>query len=361
MTMMMMMIVVLVLLIILQVVNSINIINSISKCIDTSYNVIDTARFLDVDMTVSNDRQFANDTHTVVFVIKQNIKALHNKLMEVSNPKSLSYGKYLNRDEISLLGSYPDYSRIVKDILKDIPNIVVKDTIIDNDYITVSAPIYILEDIFNSKYHLFTYKDGRIALRMKQYSLPLCLSQYISDVFYTIDYPFTKRNRKTYPNKSNHRIQQQHQLQQQQDICAESGEGIAKVIEGGALLCNNDIVIGSPQYITSIYDIQNNTGSSLASQCVYESECWFSDSDLSDFETLFDLPKVTVITKCDAKGCPIFERQCGEANLGNAIILLIILILILIILDVQYLSGVSLNTPMYAWVIVIIIITIIMI
>ena len=304
--------IVLVLLIILQVVNSSNVINSISKCVDTSYNVIDTARFLDVDMIVSNDRQFVNDTHTVVFAIKQNFNALHNKLMEVSSPTSSSYGKYLSRDEISLLGSYPDYSRIVKDILKDIPNIVVKDTAIDNDYITISAPIHILEDLFDSTYHSFT-KDGRTALRMKQYSLPLCLSRFVSDVFYTIEYPFTKRNRKS---TSSQRMLQQ---QQQQDICAESGEGIAKEIVGGALLCNNDIVIGSPQYIASIYDIQNNTGSSLASQCVYESECWFSDTDLSDFETLFNLPKETVITKCDDKGCPIFNKQCGEANLGIAI------------------------------------------
>jgi len=315
----MMIAVVLVLLIILQVVNS-NVIKSISKCVDTSYNVIDTARFLDVDMIVSNDRQFANDTHTVVFAIKQNFQALHKKLMEVSSPASSSYGKYLNRDEISLLGSYPGYSRIVKDILKDIPKIVVKDTAIDNDYITISAPIHILEDLFDSTYHSFT-KDGRTALRMKQYSLPLCLSQYISDVFYTVEYPFTKRNRKMNTNKSKSASSQrmlQQQLQQQQDICAEAGEGVAQPIEGGALLCNNDIVIGSPQYIASIYDIQNNTGSSLASQCVYEAECWFSDSDLSDFETLFNLPKETVITKCDTKGCPIFNTQCGEANLGIA-------------------------------------------
>ena len=308
--------IVLVLLIILQVVNSSNVINKTSKCVDTSYNVIDTARFLDVDMIVSNDRQFVNDAHTVVFAIKQNFNALHNQLMEVSSPTSSSYGKYLSRDEITLLGSYPDYSRIVKDILKDIPNIVVKDTAIDNDYITISAPIHILEDLFDSTYHSFT-KDGRTALRMKQYSLPLCLSRFVSDVFYTVEYPFTKRNRKS--AISHRMLQQQQRQQQQEDICAESGEGTATVIEGGALLCNNDIVIGSPQYIASIYDIQNNTGSSLASQCVYEAECWFSDTDLTDFETLFDLPKETVITKCDDKGCPIFNTQCGEANLGNAI------------------------------------------
>ena len=309
--------IVLVLFIILQVVNSSNVIDSISKCVDTSYNVIDTARFLDVDMVVSNDRQFVNDTHTVVFAIKQNFNALHNKLMEVSSPTSSSYGKYLSRDEISLLGSYPDYSRIVKDILNDIPNIVVKDTAIDNDYITISAPIHILEDLFDSTYHSFS-KDGRTALRMKQYSLPLCLSRFVSDVFYTIEYPFTSNHKASNINRMLQQQQQQRQ-QQQQDICAKSGEGVAKEIEGGALLCNNDIVIGSPQYIASIYDIQNNTGSSLASQCVYEAECWFSDTDLSDFETLFNLPKETVITKCDDNGCPIFKTQCGEANLGNAI------------------------------------------
>ena len=54
-------------------------------------------------------------------------------------PDSINYKRFLTRDEISAIGSNPKYSSEVISILSEIPDIVIEEKSLYNDYITVSG------------------------------------------------------------------------------------------------------------------------------------------------------------------------------------------------------------------------------
>ncbi|KAJ8603321.1 hypothetical protein CTAYLR_009025 [Chrysophaeum taylorii] len=92
--------------------------------------------------------------------------------------------------------------------------------------------------------------------------------------------------------------------------------------------------IVTPSVINSFYEISSNAGSSKVYQGVFETSGMdFSGSDLSDFQSLFDLPSDKVDTdygghESDIE-CEIDADECDEGNL-----------------DVQYMMAVSQLTPM---------------
>ena len=94
----------------------------------------------------------------------------------------------------------------------------------------------------------------------------------------------------------------------------------------------DDII--TPAVLDSFYNTDSNTGSSLASQAVFEtSGQTFSPSDLATFQSNFGLPSDPVDTDVGGHSsdtlCKILANECGEANL-----------------DVQYMTAVSQGTPM---------------
>jgi hypothetical protein len=55
------------------------------------------------DDFVINGRAIQETTHKLIFAIKQNTDSLDSILDDVSNPRSLNYGRHLTRDQVSQL------------------------------------------------------------------------------------------------------------------------------------------------------------------------------------------------------------------------------------------------------------------
>jgi len=132
----------------------------------------------------------------VIFAIKQNYEALESKLYDVSFPKSNNFRQHLSRQEVNKISIDISRSQKVIDILSSINGIEIISTTIDKEYIVVRGSIELFEMVFQSTFYKYTYKDES-ALRMRQYSLPKCLSDIVAGVLNLVDLPFDfeKRSR----------------------------------------------------------------------------------------------------------------------------------------------------------------------
>jgi Pro-kumamolisin, activation domain len=71
---------------------------------DSADVVMEFAKFhLLEDDFVINGRAIQETTHKLIFAIKQNTDSLDSILDDVSNPRSLNYGRHLTRDQVSQL------------------------------------------------------------------------------------------------------------------------------------------------------------------------------------------------------------------------------------------------------------------
>jgi len=160
--------------------SSINsIFNDINVCNDpTHYIKREYSRFHRLGSIQEDGRSLSNSgiKHTVIFAIKQNIK-------------SINYRNHLSRDEVSKIGTNPTNANEVLRILSSIEGLEILSSTVGNEYITCRGDVHLFETLFQSKFIKFTYK-GESALRMKEYSLPKCLSDLVGGVLNVVDLPF---------------------------------------------------------------------------------------------------------------------------------------------------------------------------
>ena len=171
---------------------NINIFNDINVCNDPIHYIKrEYSRFHRLGSIQEDGRSLSNSglKHTVIFAIKQNSKALEEKLYDVSTPKSSNYRNHLSRDEVSKIGTNPTDANTVLRILSSIEGLEILSSTIDNEYITCRGDVQLFETLFQSKFSKFTYKEES-ALRMKEYSLPKCLSDLVGGVLNVVDLPF---------------------------------------------------------------------------------------------------------------------------------------------------------------------------
>ena len=259
-------------------------------------------------------RADAEATHEVVFAVKQNnLDALKEKFYEVSNPKSASYGKYLSRKEVAELTANPDATARIVSFLNARGAKVTKRTR-HGEYITVEAPVSMWEDIFNTQFMTFKHTPGfaasnsttahRELFRALDYSLPAELADHVHSVFNTVQLP------------------------------GRAGPGV-KYMDASA----DTAATGSmtPEKLNSYYNVPSNTGSPLASQCVFASlDQNYSPSDLAQFESDYNVESDQVDTVIgeheDDAICLDDPNNCIEANL-----------------DVEYMIAMSTETPTTFW------------
>lgn len=113
---------------------------------------------------------------------QSNVKGLEQKLLDISNPSSPNYGKWLNKEQID---SYvkPDEASVnmVKNWLashgiKDVTQSAV-------DWMEVKVPISAAEKLLNTKYSMYKdSKTGVVLPRAIEYSLPASLHAHIDTV-----------------------------------------------------------------------------------------------------------------------------------------------------------------------------------
>ena len=350
----------------ISTVNINSIFNDINVCNDLMHIKREYSRFHRIGSIEEDGRSLSNSgmKHTVVFAVKQNFKALEEKLYDVSTPKSSNYRNHLSRDEVSKIGSNPTDANAVLRILSSIEGLEILSSTIGNEYITCRGDVQLFETLFKSKFSKFTYKDES-AIRMKDYSLPKCLSDLVGGVLNVVDLPFdfekSSRAKAMTPtaDDSNHRNLAAASNQTTSPTTSPtyspgaptpvptfsptsfpSFNGIPvppDCVTGlyGSTYCNNFTTIASPQFISFLYNISSNDGSTSVSQGVYEDSQLISIADLQEFEVTFGLPQenITSINGGTEPGpCTAGFSECGEANL-----------------DVQYLTALAQNTPTETW------------
>jgi tripeptidyl-peptidase-1 len=251
--------------------------------------------------------------HEVVFVIKQrNVEKLTAILHDVSDPKSMNYGKHKTREEVADLTANPISRDAVVSYLTSTGATVVSETL-NGEYVTVNGPIRLWEELFHTEFFMFhqTQVGGHMnkLVRAEHYSIPAELDQHVESVFNTIQMPVVFSGGNNVPpvamydndNRSNKKKTQQE----------------FSFINGAI----------TPDKLRAYYNISSSTGSSLSTQAVvlpFTGETNdFSPNGLELFLEafqsfpldLFSRPERIPSTKGNETQCRNFPRTCGEGNL----------------------------------------------
>jgi subtilase family serine protease len=404
---MLLMLLLIILIVNLIIINAIgkSIYSSISSCKDSTYIHREKSRFIGIpfineESTSSSSSSSSSssylsiskyDKHIVIFAVKQNYDELEKKLFDVSIPSSINYRKHLTREEVGAISINPSYVDQVLNILSSIDGLEIISKTIDGEYITVQGNVELFEAMFQSSFHKFTYKEES-AIRMKEYSLPKCLSDVVGGVLNVVDLPFdfeksskakTKTPSTSFSEKHHRNLQTQvtptkapTRSPTQKPTLAPTRSPTQKptlaptrsptytpgvptpepsfqptsfptfngipVPTGcttgayGSTYCDSLTTIASPQFVSALFNIQNNTGVPSISQAVYEDGQTISIADLNQFQTTFGLPLETIIAVngggTESEPCFQGFSGCGEANL-----------------DAQYLTALAQNIPTETW------------
>jgi len=252
---------------------------------------------------VKDKRADRSNTHKVIFAVRQrNMEVVKEMLLQVSDPSSEQYGKYLSRDEIGNLTSNKEATLEVLKHLKHIGAKVVS-TSIHGEYISAEAPIGVWEATFDTIFHSFNHtQSGQSVLRAEQYSLPNKLVEHVSAVFHTVQFPLmTKRLKKL------DRI-----------------EVTTKRVM-------------TPTILQKYYNIENDINVPESTQSLFEAlDQTFSPNDLSTFQSHYELP-TNPMTDCYGTTpqdyvCRSNPDNCGEGDL-----------------DVEYIMAIAPHCPTYFW------------
>lgn len=232
-------------------------------------------------------------THEVIFAIKQaNLEIIHEKLMEISNPDSVNYGRHLTRDEVGELTSSPESTIAVHDYLRRIGASIVYETPF-GEYIRATAPVSIWETEFATEFYEFELKErpGLVLHRAHSYSLPQQLSEHVLSVLNTVE--FDAQNQKVH-------------FEHSQPVS--NGRTIPKSV--------------TPALINTAYGITSNQGSTQSTQAVYETIGQkMSSVDLTAFQKYFSIPVQPISSVIGGNyvsgiACPTSDiNNCAEATL----------------------------------------------
>jgi tripeptidyl-peptidase-1 len=265
---------------------------------------------------VKQKRAPSNLKHTVVFSTKnKNMDAIETLLLDVSNPLSRNYGKYLSKTEIDTLSNDPSSFKEIKKYL-DFQGIKVIKTSRNGDYITAEASVGKWEEIFGTEFNL--YKQTKLndvhLVRAEQYSLPDILIEHVESVFNVVQFPGKKLTKRSAVVKNK-----------------------AKTI-GSLETISTVSGFVTPELLNSIYDIRDNEGSSSVSQGVMESQlAYLSPSDLERFQKNYNLPVDAVLYNgADSR---VTKHSLNETSCEDS------LVCTKANIDVQYLMAVAQNTP----------------
>ena len=262
--------------------------------------------------------QDKNRKHQIVIAMKmKNMDKIKEILNDVSNPFSKNYGKHLTSDEVTRLTKNPTSVNHVLRFLK-LHNLNIIDRTLNDEFITVEAPINALEKFLNTRFFEYEVKSNpeQRLIRTEEYYIPSYLSDHVSAVFNTVHFPSPNVIADSLPMK--------------------------KVIHSEAISLQSNIL---PKYVTpalinQVYQIPSNIGNSLASQAVYETiDQTFSPADLEKFQTRFQL---TVEGVAHVIGGHSSDKVCKKDG-GNDCIEAN--------LDIQYLMAVAQRVPStyYYW------------
>jgi tripeptidyl-peptidase-1 len=250
-------------------------------------------------------------------------------LHDVSDPKSMNYGKHKTGEEVAGLTANPISREAVVLYLTSNGATVVSETL-NGEYVTVNGPIRLWEELFHTEFFMFhqTEAGGHMnkLVRAEHYSIPAELDQHVESVFNTIQMPLQLLGGHNVPSVAMHDNDNRiNKKKTQQEISF-----INKAI--------------TPDKLRAYYNISSSTqGSSVSTQAVYAASTGdtndYSPSGLNIFlqafqsfpTNLFSVQNIPG-TKGNETQCRNFPDTCGEGNL-----------------DMQYITSTSPVSPTTFW------------
>ena len=237
-----------------------------------------------------------DNTHQVVFAVKQTTKDLTSTLYQTSTDPSK---KHLSFEEIGALTSNTEATRITTNYL--IANgVQILRTTPHGEYIRAEASVSTWNSLLKADYQHFQHHEtSQTILRTSKYTIPSELEQHVSFVGYTTELPPSR-----VPKLS-----------------------VSSPDVGGV----------SPSLLHSHYNIGTAKGSAASTIAVFEGDDQnYSPTDLASFQSLNMLPSQTVAKVIGGHNisavCNANPQTCGEADL-----------------DVQYGMAIAQGSPMTYW------------
>lgn len=201
--------------------------------------------------------------HEVIFSVKENLDELKTLVDDISNPHSANFGMHLNREEVTAITANPSSFNHVMAYLR-LHNIEVVKTSKYAEFIHAVAPVNKWEQLLSTEFYEFAMQgEEHPMIRADHYSLSENLHEHVSAVFNTVQFPAAPRKRSVR----------------------------TPYVKKISPLDSSDPYFGNcyPGLLNLVYDIRNNTGNLLGSQCLYETASQiYSVSDLSMFQSTFD-------------------------------------------------------------------------
>jgi tripeptidyl-peptidase-1 len=254
------------------------------------------------------EKSHPDHMHSIVIVCKRkNIDKLKRIVDDISNPSSVQFGKYMNKNEIQDLTYKPQSIQFVKDFLKN-SGIDIDMSESRSHLVRATAAISQWEEIFNNKFYEFEITNRMNNARMKlhralDYSLDTSLVEHVEFIHNLIHFPSTIKSKPPTPIKKS--------------------------------LYKDSSAI-DPPLLFSYYSINSQTGNNLGNQSFFGSLSQkYNPNDLQKFQETFNLNVQSIAGSIDGStvsttDCNTATNNCLEANL-----------------DSQYLMAVSQVTPTY--------------
>lgn len=260
--------------------------------------------------------------HEVVFAVQlQRIDELTRILLDVSDPQSDNYGKYMTKQEVVDLTSNPIANSKIREHLTSSGATFIMESD-GGDYITASGPISLWEEMFDTRFYAYHQKreTGGVLeiLRAEEYSVPLHLHEYVSAVFNTVQMPMVVRAGPTpVPLKVSPTDKASNS-----NSNSKRSSAVSKRFPGSI----------TPTVLKSFYNIDSTIGSRNSTQAVFETVTqYYSPQDLLKFQSTFNLnlgPVLNVGGHNNDSQCIMNSENCLEGNL-----------------DIQYIMGVAEASP----------------
>lgn len=141
---------------------------------------------------VKKDRALHSESHDVIFAIHGDMEALTTLLNDISDPRSVNYGKHKTREEIEVItASGISHDIVFKYLVKSGAKIISDAS--QKDYLTARGSVSLWETMFHTEFHTFSVVQGKITVditRALEYSIPLEIHAHVFSVFNTVQMPF---------------------------------------------------------------------------------------------------------------------------------------------------------------------------
>jgi hypothetical protein len=282
------------------------------------------------------------DHEVVISIQKKNLDILEDTVLERATPGNAMYQQWMTYDEVGKLIENVEGFEKVKGWL-EANGIEIKWVSNRKDYIKAVSKISTWESLLDAKF--YKYEDlslpenperpeSRIYHRSLAYSIPEEYKESIFAIFNTVQTP------PAYKKKYHVRKSEKYGTPFRTDIMINVEDNNLR----GSFFSEDRMETESyngkvtVSFLNSYYHITFNNGSSSISQSVFETSTeYFSQSDLTQFQTQYGLTiqSAESVGNHQLTSCPIISTPTKDCYEGN--------------LDIQYIMGVAQKVASIYW------------